>query len=294
MAQAEETRRRAEQDTQSQAMEIVSLRDRLAEAEESKGEARQKLGAAQEHVRHLEEVIARMEQDIDAARMEASEKRAEAQGLMGVAERYAQLTADLAAAQERAEAVEQALEERNAHAEAEQLLLHRVALSALLWPCRASRLWQSRRPLWASCRDQLTEVRASHTQLEQALAASTAESQATNEALRSFMACASSEALELAPRRCTQELATLNEELEEQTRMALAAQRAAESASAELAQGLQRQAAAEQQAAELEERFAAELAARQDTPQVTHRYEGGTAGRLGGYGAAGGSHPGGC
>ena len=52
-----------------QAMEIVSLRDRLAEAEESKGEARQKLGAAQEHVRHLEEVIARMEQDIDAARM---------------------------------------------------------------------------------------------------------------------------------------------------------------------------------------------------------------------------------
>ncbi len=68
--------------------------------------------------------------------------------------------------------------------------------------------------------------------------------------------------------RCTQELATLNEELEEQTRMALAAQRAAESASAELAQGLQRQAAAEQQAAELEERFAAELAARQDTPQV--------------------------
>ena len=55
--------------TDLQAMEIVSLRDRLAEAEESKGEARQKLGAAQEHVRHLEEVIARMEQDIDAARM---------------------------------------------------------------------------------------------------------------------------------------------------------------------------------------------------------------------------------
>ena len=54
---------------------------------------------------------------------------------MGVAERNAQLTADMAAAQERAlqlqeraEAVEQALEERDATAEAEQLLLHRVRL----------------------------------------------------------------------------------------------------------------------------------------------------------------------
>ena len=65
--------------------------------------------------------------------------------------------------------------------------------------------------------------------------------------------------------RRTEELATLNEELEEQTRMALDAQRAAESASAELAQALQRQAAAEQQAAELEERLAAELAAQDDT-----------------------------
>ena len=55
-------------------------------------------------------------------------------------------------------------------------------------------------------RDQLTEVRASHAQLEQALAASTAESQATIEALRSSMACASSEALELAQRRCAAQL----------------------------------------------------------------------------------------
>ena len=55
-------------------------------------------------------------------------------------------------------------------------------------------------------REQLTEVRASHAQLEQALAASTAESQATIEALRSSMACASSEALELAQRRCAPQL----------------------------------------------------------------------------------------
>ena len=47
----------------------MSLRDRLAEAEDSRGEARQKLCAAQEHARHLEEVIARLEQDVDAARM---------------------------------------------------------------------------------------------------------------------------------------------------------------------------------------------------------------------------------
>ena len=52
-----------------QAMEIVSLRDRLAEAEESKVDARQKMSAAQEHVRHLEEIIARLEQEVDAARM---------------------------------------------------------------------------------------------------------------------------------------------------------------------------------------------------------------------------------
>ena len=61
--------------------------------------------------------------------------------MMGVAERNAQLTADLAGAQERAlqlqeraEAVELALEERDANAEAEQLLLHRVSLDHD--PCR--------------------------------------------------------------------------------------------------------------------------------------------------------------
>ena len=64
--------------------------------------------------------------------------------------------------------------------------------------------------------------------------------------------------------RRSEELATLNEELEEQTRMALDAQRAAESASAELAQAQQRQAAAEVQAAELEQRLAAELTAQED------------------------------
>ena len=46
--------------------------------------------------------------------------------------------------------------------------------------------------------------------------------------------------------------------------MALDAQRAAESASAELALAQQQQAAAEQQAAELEERLAAELAAQEN------------------------------
>jgi len=53
---------------------------------------------------------------------------------MGVAERNAQLTADLAAmeeralqAQEHAQALEQALEERDANAEAEQLLRNRVS-----------------------------------------------------------------------------------------------------------------------------------------------------------------------
>ena len=59
---------------------------------------------------------------------------------MGVAERNAQLTVDLATArehalqlQERAEAVEHALEERDANAEAEQLLRHRVNLHDLFW-----------------------------------------------------------------------------------------------------------------------------------------------------------------
>ena len=65
-------------------------------------------------------------------------------------------------------------------------------------------------------------------------------------------------------RRRSEELATLNEELGEQTRMALDAQRAAESASAKLAQAQQRQAAAEAQAAELEQRLAAELAAQEE------------------------------
>ena len=64
---------------------------------------------------------------------EAAERRAKAQELMGVAERNAALTAELAAAhelgtqaQKRAEALEAALEERDANAEAEQLLRARV------------------------------------------------------------------------------------------------------------------------------------------------------------------------
>ena len=50
-------------------MEIVSLRDQLAEAEASKAESRQKLGAAREDIRRLEETVAALEQDVDTARM---------------------------------------------------------------------------------------------------------------------------------------------------------------------------------------------------------------------------------
>jgi len=65
--------------------------------------------------------------------------------------------------------------------------------------------------------------------------------------------------------RRNEEIATLYEELTEQTKMALDAQHAAESASTQLAQAQQRQAAAEQQAAELEQRLAAELTAQEDS-----------------------------
>lgn len=94
---------------------------------------------------------------------DASEKRAEAQGLLGVAERNAQLTADLAAAQERAlqlqeraAALERALEERDATAEAEQLLQHRVRLcyeSAHLAVAgkRVTYMWNAPRHLPAPC-----------------------------------------------------------------------------------------------------------------------------------------------
>jgi hypothetical protein len=173
-------------------MDIVSLRDQLAEAEASKAESRQRLGTAREDIRRVEEVIAALEQDVDTARMcvslwqpstlflvcaegsppwactkaiccsksyielcprqwksvldyqprihlstghcrEAAEQRARAQKLTAVAERNAALSAELAAvrelgaqAQERAEALEAALEERDANAEAEQLLRARV------------------------------------------------------------------------------------------------------------------------------------------------------------------------
>jgi hypothetical protein len=50
-------------------MEIVSLRDQLAEAEASKAESLQKLGTARGDVRRLEEITAALEQDVDTARM---------------------------------------------------------------------------------------------------------------------------------------------------------------------------------------------------------------------------------
>ena len=52
-----------------QAMEIVSLKDRLAEAEQSKVEARQKLGETFADVHRLEAVVIRLEQDVDSARL---------------------------------------------------------------------------------------------------------------------------------------------------------------------------------------------------------------------------------
>jgi hypothetical protein len=53
---------------EAQAMEVVQLRDRLAEAEEARREARAKLGAAQADARRLEDQLAGLEQALDAAR----------------------------------------------------------------------------------------------------------------------------------------------------------------------------------------------------------------------------------
>ena len=52
----------------AQAMEVVQLRDRLAEAEEAKREARAKLGASQAEARRLEDQLSGLEQALDAAR----------------------------------------------------------------------------------------------------------------------------------------------------------------------------------------------------------------------------------
>ncbi len=52
-----------------QAMEIVSLKDRLAEAEEGRVEVRQKLGETFADVHRLEALVMRLEQDVDSARL---------------------------------------------------------------------------------------------------------------------------------------------------------------------------------------------------------------------------------
>ncbi|CAK0736757.1 hypothetical protein CVIRNUC_000798 [Coccomyxa viridis] len=264
MAQAEEARRRAEQDTQSRAMEIVSLKDRLAEAEEGRVEVRQKLGETFADVHRLEALVMRLEQDVDSARLEASERRAEAQGLMGVAERNAQLAADLAAArerglqaQERAAGLEAALRERDSAAEAEQLLR-----------CRSEQTMAEQEARLQQAQEQLQELHALEAQLQRALEASTAESVATIAVLKATMESASTEALELEQRRQKEEVATLIEELEEQRRMALDAQRGADAADAQLAQARHQQAAAEQQAAELEERLSDALCDREDSSRA--------------------------
>ena len=65
--------------------------------------------------------------------------------------------------------------------------------------------------------------------------------------------------------RQKEESITLNEELEEQRRMALDAQRSAELANTQLAQARHQQAAAEQQAAELEQRLDDALCDREES-----------------------------
>jgi hypothetical protein len=52
-----------------QAMDIVRLKDRLAESEEVKREARSKLAAAHADVHRLQDLVNRMEQDVDQARV---------------------------------------------------------------------------------------------------------------------------------------------------------------------------------------------------------------------------------
>ena len=104
----------------------------------------------------------------DNACREASERRAEAQGLLGVAERNAQLTADLATAQERAlqlqeraEAMEQALEERDAAEEAEQLLRQRVNANdvhQLSWLRRGSAADKLQHEQWAMLRSAVCQA----------------------------------------------------------------------------------------------------------------------------------------
>ena len=65
--------------------------------------------------------------------------------------------------------------------------------------------------------------------------------------------------------RQKEEVTTLSEELEEQRRMALDAQRGADTADARLAQARHQHAAAEQQAADLEQRLSDALCDREDT-----------------------------
>jgi outer membrane murein-binding lipoprotein Lpp len=49
-------------------MEIVHLKDRLAEAEEGRGETRAKLASAHADVHRLEDLVDRLEQDVEQAR----------------------------------------------------------------------------------------------------------------------------------------------------------------------------------------------------------------------------------
>lgn len=51
-----------------QAMEVVHLKDRLAEAEESKKETRAKLAAAHADIHRLEDLVDRLEQTVEQAR----------------------------------------------------------------------------------------------------------------------------------------------------------------------------------------------------------------------------------
>ncbi|BDA44416.1 probable Kinesin-like protein KIN-12E [Coccomyxa sp. Obi] len=251
MAQAEDLRRKAAQETHSQAMEVVRLKDRLAEAEEGRRDTHAKLAAARADVHLLEDRVTRLEQDLDQSQSDAADMRLELEGLRAAADRERELSAEVAragdramAAAEEAAALRQELAERSAAAAVEEELRARTEATVA-----------EQEAALALAREQASELRAARAQLERALAASTAEAAATIGALKASMQQQTAEALELEQLRRNEEIATLREELEEQCRMAGDARRASEAAAAELAAARAQAAAAERERAALQQRL---------------------------------------
>ncbi|CAL8470378.1 g9920 [Coccomyxa elongata] len=251
MAQAEDLRRKAAQETHSQAMEIVRLKDRLAEAEEGRRDTHAKLAAARADVHRLEDRITSLERDLDQSHSDAADLRLELEGLRAGADRERELSAEVAragdramAAAEEAAALRQELAERSAAAAAEEELRTRTEATVA-----------EQEAALALAREQASEQRAARAQLERALAASTAEAAATIGALKASMQQQTAEALELEQLRRNEEVATLREELEEQCRMAGDAWRASEAAAAELAAARAAAASAERERAALQQRL---------------------------------------